>query len=131
MKYLPLIALALISQASFAASQEYNCECVDTGLECDGIEKMSLVLDSEEISLQVTDRDGDFPQTYTGQIDTRYRPRTRVNSIRYLTGNPTYPSLTVEKDMLEGAETGSVRMPEFGSHDSFVHEWVYECEIAR
>jgi hypothetical protein len=130
MKFLILTAV-LLSSPSFAASVKYTCECIDTGLECDGGDLMKLNLTAEKISFTLTDRDGDFPRKFSGVIDTKYNPRTNKDSIRYLSKDQNFPSFLVKKKMLKGAATGVVKMPEFGDDGTYGHEWYYECKLVQ
>lgn len=130
MKFL-ILAAVLLSSPVFAASVKYTCECIDTGLECDGGDLMKLSLTPEKISFTLTDRDGDFPRKFSGVLDTRYNPRTNTDSIRYLSKDWNFPSFLVKKKMLSGSATGVVKVPEFSHDGDYGHEWYYECKLSQ
>ena len=110
-------------------TQIYSCECIDTGLECDGGEKMSVVIKGGKANLTITDRDGDFPSLNEAKYDATYAPTKNVDYYRYLNQDTKKPHryFLIRKSMIKGSSQGVVKAVEVGGGGAY--EWYYECSL--
>jgi hypothetical protein len=104
---------------------------VDTGVECDGLEKMKLVLKGPQAAAVVTDADGDFPTKLKLQQDPSYAPIKNKSYLRYLnaesSSKKTYRSLLIQKPMIRGSRSGTVKMLEVSNGGAT--EWQFNCRV--
>ena len=126
-----LISVALNSSA-FASKYTYSCDCIDTGLECDGGEKMVLKTGNPNIKITRTDKDGDFSQNYTAELDPTYKPRTQTSFLRFsaTSQNSPYPYFLIQKGLTQGRKTGDLKAVEY-INGEYGHTWVYECKLVK
>lgn len=112
----------------------YECECQEDEFECEGGERMNVVVGEKMISFTRTDKDGDFPMSLVGTRDTKYNPKKYKNYYRYYHTNKSeqksFPYLLVEKTIYRGEGKGTIRLPEFigkGKERGHSTTWEFSC----
>ncbi len=133
-----LIILAIF--ASFSAhsapakSYKYTCACVDTGMECEGAERMEVAVSETKAKIKISMEDGDFPLSFETQYNPDYQaPGKYRNYSQYKISSMSKPeysmksSFLVDGEMPFGAKTGTVLFQSIARSSGF-YSWLYECE---
>lgn len=133
--YSSLLALVFCSLSIFSANSyasdtfNYKCECIDDGYECIGIDVMNLTVDSENVSYTFPNYNGN---TYDAEFDSKYAPKKYEDYSRYnISNSKNYPYLLVETAMIEGASSGSVKLPQLNDDGKFVATWRFDCSLGK
>lgn len=86
MKLLVIGLLAIVTAftdtiiANASAANVYTCECQDTGIECDGGERLDVTLKNNLGTIKYGEKDFRFVDTFNIKLDSNYMPRSRVNN---------------------------------------------------
>ncbi len=138
MKLILSVILAISGSSAFANAPalSYSCECIDTGVECDGVDYMKLKLTSNRATFELQDRDHDA--TTDSDIEANFDEKLTETGIdsRYNFGYATtntdgvYPKFFVNKSMLSGAAKGTARLVEY-SQGTLSWTWQYNCTLDR
>lgn len=133
------IAMLLVMLGSVNANasfgQQFKCECQDTGLECEGMQKMTITLEKAALAYATfADRSGhESDLDIDSRIDPTYRPKKYKEYSRFIVTNEqkeSFPYLLIENFILEYGRVGNVKVIEKNKY-GYAHTWEFECKYSR
>ncbi len=134
-----IIFITLIGCANIFAqktSLTYECRCIDTGYECDGLDFMSLTLNGNTLGITLMDNDHDVTEKINATPDESYEERINEKFSRFNTDEDNdihnvYQYLLIENTISKGQKSGEIKMPEFNEKGKLGHTWIFDCTLNK
>lgn len=143
MKALSLI-LVFVSLNAFALDRYgYSCECIDTGLECDGGDRLDVSVKGNAATLKYGAAD-DFSEyiTFKTILNQNYKPKSAAN-MKFkkfdITSATTdgyvleQSSFLIDQNLLSGNQNGDVKFQsvEGTKEKGYFTSWSFQCERVK
>ena len=127
--------MVVSTQSQAALAERYQCECVDTGVECDGLDYLTVVMNGAIIQAQAKDSDREPTGThFVAKLDNSYRPRKYKDYDRYVVtskAKKTYPYFLVHHTLSrDGWRNGNLKLIEKTKNDPS-WTWEFKCVFDR
>ena len=137
-----LAAIVLCSATAFtaqAATHEYQCECYDTGLECEGMEKMNIEISGETAVIDIGSEDWEMNDQFEVTLNPNYKPRNpehmNYNQFKINAGGGGYgyntkkSSFLVQKTLSKGKKSGYVLFQSVADQSTGggFYSWQFNC----
>lgn len=136
MKTFILPLFALLSLSAQATPLEYQCRCVDTGSECDGMERMNVELAKDQGTFTLGSEDWEMNDEFSAEINSKYKPRSSENETytqyKITGGGGGYgydarkSSFLVESALMKGRKTGFAKFQSYSKESGF-YSWLFKC----
>ena len=119
---------------------EYTCECIDTGLECDGMENLNIAITGNEAEINLGSYDWEMNDTYFVEKNVNYIARTlenkNYNQFKIVDGGGMYgfnnkkSSFLVSSSIAKGEKKGSIKFQSVSSESTGggFWSWFFECK---
>ncbi len=140
MKSIFLISALLLSTFQ-AYAMDYRCECVDTGVECDGMENMNVFLEGKKATITIGSEDWKMTDSFVTKLNAKYSPREKehmnFSQFKITSSGGGYnfdlkkSTFLIEKELVEGGKSGTVKFQSVSdkSVGGGFWSWVFECRL--
>lgn len=125
--------------SAIAAPLEYSCECIDTGVECEGMEKLNISIAGKKAVIELGSSDWEYNDTFEVALNPKYTPRSKENAnfsqFKITNGSEASgysvkrSTFLVENTLLKGRKSGTVKFESVQNKDTGggYYSWVFEC----
>lgn len=142
MNVFAVLSSIFVITSNASATPKYTCECQDTGIECDGGERLDFTLSGNQATIKYGEVDFHHVDTFKTKLNPNYKPQSTehkdfkkfdilsTTSNGYQIGKSYF---LIEQRLINGKANGRVKFQSVQTQNTGggFWSWLFECTLSQ